>query len=320
MQFARIIKSFFRINKIKSVVEPIILEPEINPDREYLIGNFKIILRSSHVLDLYQNKYPLYDKFLPIICENLSGLIIDVGANIGDSSVFIFSKNTKSFIVGVEPDEEFSIECLLNINLNNLSNRFLLIKKFISTKSGKFIVEKNESKSTGSILLDLDNEFEDINTISFAEMMDLIPDNKKETFDMLKIDTDGFDWDILNSFSDYAKNSLLLPKYIFFEMQTFINNEGYNNLNREQISNDYLKSIEKIYKIGYTNFNIFDNFGTLIKTTKQINDIIEISDYIKNSQIHNNHSTIFHLDILAFKDADINEVELSIKKLFKNNK
>lgn len=146
--------------------------------------------------------------------------------------------------------------------------------------------------------------------------MALIPENQKRRFDLLKIDTDGFDWDILNSFCDYAKESTLLPKFIFFEMQTFNNNEGYKNKNREQISVNYLQSLHGINKLGYTNFSIFDNFGTHIKTTKLIDDIIEISDYIKKSQIHNNYSTIFHLDILAFFDSDVNEVESSIKKLF----
>jgi FkbM family methyltransferase len=317
MQVARKIKLLFGINKktIKTKVN------EVISYREYDIEDYKIMMNPTHVLDKYQKLYPLYDRFLPIICEKLEGLIIDVGANIGDTSILIFSKNSKSFIVGVEPDEEFSRDCMSNINLNKLSNRFQLIKKFVSTKSGKFIIEKNESESTGSISLNKnDNKILENNTVTFSELMELIPKSHKKSFDMLKIDIDGFDWDVLNSFSDYAKQNTFLPRFIFFEMQTFINNEGYKNENRAKISNDYLSAIQKIQKLGYVNFSIFDNFGTFIRTTKRIEEVMEISNYIKNSQINNNNSTIFHLDVLAFFDQDNDEVELSIKKLFLINK
>lgn len=317
MQVTRKIKSFF--GNTKKIVEPD--EGGIPINREYIIEDYKIILNSTHVLDKYQQLYPLYDRFLPILCKDLDGLIIDVGANIGDTSIFIFSKNSKSFIVGVEPDEEFSLECMTNINMNELSNRFQLIKKFVSSRKGKFIIEKNESKSTGSISLDNNAQnIQENNTISFMELMELIPLKEKEKFDMLKIDTDGFDWDILNTFYDYTQKNTLLPRFIFFEMQTFINNEGYKNENREKISNDYFCAIQKIQKLGYVNFSIFDNFGTFIKTTKLLDEVMEISNYIKNSQINNNYSTIYHLDILAFFDADSNQVKMAIKKLFQINK
>lgn len=167
MQVSRKIKSFFGINHKKILQEEVIK----GEGREYYIEDYKIILKPSHVLDKYQQTYPLYDRFLPIICENLDGLIIDIGANIGDTSISIFSKNKKAHIVGVEPDDDFSNECISNINLNELSSRFFLIKKFVSTQSGKFVVEKNESESTGSMVEDLENNLDGKNTISFVELL-----------------------------------------------------------------------------------------------------------------------------------------------------
>jgi FkbM family methyltransferase len=286
-------------------------------DREYFFGDYKIILKGNHVLAKYQESFPLYDRFLPILCADFDGLIIDIGANIGDTSIAIFSKNPKSFIVGVEPDTCFYDECLNNIKVNHLSERFLGIKKFVSTKIGAYSLEKSKSSSTGSIL---DNSVQtgETNTISFSQLMDLIPSGEKMKFDMLKMDTDGFDWDILDSFTAYNKNSKIKPRFVFFEMQTYLNNFGVKDTNRNQIIENYKMSIERLQTIGYNNFCLLDNFGTPIKITQSVSEIFEFNDYIKRSQIYNSYSTIYYLDILAFSDDEMKLVKESILNLYKN--
>jgi FkbM family methyltransferase len=284
-------------------------------DREYSFGNYKIILKGNHVLAKYQESFPLYDRFLPILCADFDGLIIDIGANIGDTSIAIFSKNPKAFIVGVEPDTGFYDECINNIKLNDLSDRFLGIKKFVSTKIGTYSLEKSKTSSTGSILYD-SKQTGEINTISFTQLMDLIPSTRKMKFDILKIDTDGFDWDILDSFINYSQNSLIKPRFVFFEMQTYLNNTGVKDINRNQIIENYKLSIERLHSIGYINFCLLDNFGTPIKITQSLSEIFEINDYIKRSQIYNSYSTIYYMDVLAFSDDEIVYVNQAISNLY----
>jgi FkbM family methyltransferase len=285
-------------------------------DREYFFGDYKVILKGNHVLAKYQESFPLYDRFLPILCSSFDGLIIDVGANIGDTSIAIFSKNSRSFIVGVEPDNAFYDECTYNININDLTRRFLGINKFVSTRIGTYSLENSKTLSTGSILFD-SNIIGENNTISFSQLMDLIPSEKKIKFDILKIDTDGFDWDILDSFISYNKNFNVKPRFIFFEMQTYLNNLGVKDINRNKIIENYKSSIERLETIGYNNFYLFDNFGTPIKITKSINEIFELNDYIKRSQIYNSHSTIYYLDILAFSDLELIYVNQIVSNLYK---
>lgn len=302
--------------KILQIVKKKIKKNKKILNQEYFFGNYKVILKENHVLANYQQSFPLYDRFLPLLCSSFNGLIIDIGANIGDTTIAIFSKNTKSFIVGVEPDAFFYKECISNILLNGLTHRFLGVNKFVSTIEGNFSLIKSNSNSTGSISAE-SNQSSKKNTISFEELMNLIPKEKTSQFDMLKIDTDGFDWDILNSFVHYVSKFRVKPKFVFFEMQTYLNNHGVHDNNRNQITKDYKASIEGIQSHGYINFCLIDNFGTPIKVSQSINEIFELNDYIMRSQIYNSHSTIFYMDILAYCENESEFVKQAIQKLYR---
>ena len=307
MEIIKFLKRIFTTNLNKS---------KKKIDKEYFFGDYKVILKEDHVLDKYQQSFPLYDRFLPVLCSDFDGLIVDIGANIGDTSIAIFSKNLKSFIVGVEPDTVFYQECINNIFQNGLTHRFLGVNKFVSTNEGNLCLEKSSTMSTGSISSKI-NQSGEKNTISFSELMDLIPKEKSLKFDILKIDTDGFDWDILNSFVHYGSDLRIKPRFVFFEMQTYLNNLGVYDENRNQMIEDYKVSIERLRSIGYNNFCLIDNFGTPIKITKSINEIFELNDYIKRSQIYNSHSTIYYMDILAFFDNESEFVTQAIENLYK---
>jgi hypothetical protein len=170
------------------------------------------------------------------------------------------------------------------------------------------IIEKNKSASTGSrIEADATNTS---NSISFSELVHLIPKDKLTAFDMIKIDTDGFDWDVIDSYCEFMENNIEpTAKFIFFEFQTFLNNIGFADKDRADRTLKYKNSIENLFKNGYDSFCIFDNFGTYLMITSSIEEIISISDYIGRSQLLNNHSTFYHLDILAFNKTHLDFVK-----------
>jgi FkbM family methyltransferase len=283
-------------------IKDIFNKKKVPTEKDYYFGNYKISLSEQHILDKYQEQFPLYDRFLPLLCSEFKGLIIDIGANIGDTSIAIFSQNDDAFIVGVEPDEEFFNECVVNIEKNALSHRFLGVNRFVTTQTGSFVVKRSDSLSTGSIeKADSDENSQNNNSVSFSQLMELVREDKKRPFDMLKIDTDGFDWDILKSFYDYAKEGSVVPDFIFFEMQTFLNNAERDIEGRDAIIAKYADALDKINQLGYTEFCLFDNYGTLLKKTTSVEEIKEFNQYIKRSQIHNHHSTMYYLDVLAYK-------------------
>lgn len=291
---------------------------EINREKsfktDYAVGKYKLVLKDNHMLEKYQAQYPLYDRFLPYFCSFFDGLIVDIGANIGDTSIAIFSQNDKCFVVGVEPDADFYKECVESIVMNNLTNRFLGVQKFISTRKGAFVIEKDKTSSTGSI-----NESsgeEQNNTIAFEDLLRLIPEKLCEKFDILKIDTDGYDWDVINTFSDLGKAHKYLPKFVFFEMQTFLNNDSAKTLQRDEMNNKYLEALSELKDLGYTHFSLFDNFGTYVKTTESIEEIKTLNDYLIRSQVLNRYSTIFYFDVLAYNEGELKFVNDRITEFY----
>ena len=103
----------------------------------------------------------------------------------------------------------------------------------------------------------------------------------------------------------------------FQYLQTYLNNLGVYDVNRDQIIEDYKVSIERLQSIGYNNFCLIDNFGTPIKITQSINEIFELNDYIKRSQVYNSHSTLYYMDILAFFDNEFEFVKQAIENLYR---
>lgn len=303
------LKKFFNFLKKKELKQN-----EIQQTKFIFYNKYHLKVPFDFVLDAYQNQFKLYDRFLPFFCQDFDGLVIDIGANIGDTSISIFDKNDKIIICGVEADVDFSKQCIENIELNNLQDRFILVSKLICHKKGNYIVEKSSTNSTASIV---SSNNQNNNSINYTELMDSIPLEYLNKIDLLKIDIDGYDWDVLNSFYEYTKSNKNFPKFIFFELQTHQNFEINNNTDFiEQNKNklNYIKSLEDLRKIDYNNYCIFDNFGTHIKICNSIKEIEEILDYIIRSQIYNKHSTIYYLDILVFKN---NELEY-VKELMKN--
>ncbi|MGO4707975.1 FkbM family methyltransferase [Chryseobacterium sp. 2TAF14] len=280
---------------------------------EYHVGKYKMLLKNNHMIEKYQAQFPLYDRFLPYFCSFFDGLIIDIGANIGDTSIAIFSQNDNCFIVGVEPDKDFFNHCIQTIEINHLTDRFFGVQKFISTKKGSFIIEKDKTSSTGSINISTSEDVD--NTISFSELMNLVPSEKYKSFDMLKIDTDGFDWDVINSFAENSEK-MYNPRFIFFEMQTFLNNDAGKTLQREEMSENYINAIIKLKEKGYTQFSLFDNFGTYVMTTSSVDDIITLNKYVIRSQVKNHYSTIFYFDVLAYSEQEKEFTEDKISEFY----
>ena len=150
--------------------------------------------------------------------------------------------------------------------------------------------------------------------------MDLIPYERKQNLDIIKIDTDGFDWDILNSYTEMVNSKPENKfRFIYFEFQNFLNNENNSMLERQDKDEKYKKALENLLKTGYDTFTVFDNFGTKLITTKTISEILVFSDYITRSKIYNNYSTIYHLDILVYNSIETEFVNEQLKLYLEMN-
>lgn len=289
---------------------------EADIKNEYQVGKYKMLIRGNHMIEAYQLQFPLYDRFLPYFGSFFKGLIIDIGANVGDTALAIFNQNDDCFIIGAEPDSDFYEDCVANIQHNGLTDRFVGVNKFISTKKGSFIIEKDGTSSTGSINKNTSIEIEE-NAISFEGLLDMVPSDKLNQFDLLKVDTDGFDWDVLNSLADTKDLINRKPRFIFFEMQTFLNNDASKSFERKEMSEKYSDSLKRLQDAGFTHFSLFDNFGTFVMTTNSLDKIVTLNEYIIRSQVYNKYSTIFYFDVLAFSSSDLDFVNDKISNFYK---
>ncbi len=87
-------------------------------------GNFSILLPPYHNLPTYQMLCPLYDRFLPHLSKYLQphDLVIDVGANCGDTLAGMFEANPSLSFFCVEADEEFF--GYLTRNITHIKSRY----------------------------------------------------------------------------------------------------------------------------------------------------------------------------------------------------
>lgn len=216
----------------------------------------EIKLTHDHLLTYFQKKYPLYNKFLPIISKYLSKdtIFIDVGANCGDTLFSVFEKNDDLFFYCFEADKKFYEYLKFNkykIGKTYKVNKIKLFNAFIGDKiktvnlKGKYGTKKAYDKLEKNL------------PILKSKALDKYFLNKEKKISLLKSDVDGFDYDVLNSSMKTIKKH---KPILFFECE----------IDEKNLKN-YLQVIAKLKKLNYCYFNLFSNYGELKLSTENIN-------------------------------------------------
>lgn len=257
------------------------------PDVEYNFDRFTILLPADHMLPSYQQHHKKYNKFLPHLVRHLSEsiTIVDVGANCGDTLAAIVQYKLGVTYYPVEGDPIF-FEYLLQ-NIERIKSNKLI---------GNFHVYPINSIVTGR---DNNVSLEGVGGTKHAVVkMDGVPNNliesldnilssfSLESLDLLKIDVDGFDWDVINS---ARKTVLKYNPLIFFEL-FFSDHEQRQG---------YVDTVNWLTANGYNDYSIFDNFGELILRTDSIRCIHSLMEYVNKQNQGITTRTIYYFDILA---------------------
>lgn len=120
--------------------------------------------------------------------------IIDIGANIGDSSVYFARNYPTASVLAFEPDKNIYSVLLRNIELNNVNN----IKPFnlgVSDKNGERVFYSyNFSGLSGFNKLDKRSKKTRVKIISLNKVFS---SNNLKIVDLLKLDCEGAEYDIL---------------------------------------------------------------------------------------------------------------------------
>jgi FkbM family methyltransferase len=283
-------KKWFNVFKIFIIYRNFILR-YCDPVIKFRLNNKYLLMNLSHQLPIYLVQHKLYDTAIPriinIIKSNEKLFIVDVGANIGDTSALIINANPNVSILCVEGNPLFLN--LLKLNYKD-DNRVTVEESFCSDilEDNKISLETKRGTAT------INSDTKNTTNFSFLTLDDIIQKHIEfSKIDFIKIDTDGFDYKVLRgSNSTIAQNKPL----IFFELD-----KSFLIKNNEEIMSifNYFEHHE------YQAFLVYDNYGFLIGlfTFEQIDLVENIINYVDDKRMY--------LDILMVKDFNL------AKKIYK---
>lgn len=257
----------------------------LNIDQRKRIGNSTILLPPDHLLSRYQKVYRQYDRFLPHLAKHLDkeSVVIDVGANVGDTVAAMVAANDRLRYVCVEADDGFfdyllrntatllqdnnqvSIEChkcLIGLSITGVTLQGVGGTKHAERSEG---ADALDSKSLDALLREIDCA----------------------PLGLIKSDVDGFDYDVIDSAQkSISENHCLL----FFECQYDSESqfEGYRNC------------LNRLEALGYEKYAIFDNFGGLVTTAAEKSVVFGLMEYVRRQNNGDSSRTINYLDVLAY--------------------
>ena len=291
-------------NRVTKILWRIVRRLIIKIDDEALcnmrIHGQDLVMPLSHSLPLYLRDCPFYDR-LPSRLSNFmnSKLIsikcIDVGANIGDT-IAAFKEpigdkkknNDAGFFLAVEPNPRF--RKLLNLNWGDVQG-VIILPYICSSTQGNTSALINESNGTASI--DFSMNIIKENSAEFeVKTIDSIVAQYKQYgyFNVLKIDTDGHDFEVLSGAKGFITES---QPFLYYEVDAFSN---------PNFIEDCLDTLEFLNVAGYTKIFIYDNFGNFMGVFK-ISDITSI----KKLLFYKLTKEYYYFDFLLMKDCFVDE-------------
>ncbi len=246
--------------------------------RSYYSGPYR--LKTPPSFRPFQQKYPLYNKFLPVLAKHISSeqIIIDVGANIGDTTIDMI-QHCKNRFYSIEGAVEFYNLMLENVKHLpvELQNR---IKTFNFLAGTGEIGGEIETKNWGSASIKISEQKK-----SAHVALDSLIEKKTEVI-LLKSDTDGYDYDVILSAQEVLEQS---EPILFWENQI---DEDFQN-------DGYKKVYDLLTDLGYEFIFIFDNFGNVIHSGTDFETLRQINQYIRSMNDYGCTRTIYYTDVLA---------------------
>ena len=214
-------------------------------DQKIKIGRFILTLPPYHLFSLYKKKYKKYDNFLVHLSKILkkNDSLIDVGANVGDTLLQILNKNNNFNYYCIEGDKFFASYLKKNIEKLDASKQKKI--KIIEEIVGKNL-KGNLVGSGGTKRYSYNSKGKKSKTLD-----EIVYINKIKNIKLIKIDVDGYDYNIINSGLRIIKKN---NPIIFFEMMI---------IDKFSLKN-YINTINKLDNIGYKFWTILDNYGNKI--------------------------------------------------------
>ncbi len=189
----------------------------------YYSENDWIYKKSAEKNDFYEADLLDYIKYITKILKNKKDIFVDVGANIGNHSVY-FGCFLADLVISIEPNPE--VIPILESNILNNKVKAKIIKHGIGDTNSSnfklFLDAINQDNIGGTKLIESSSDISPHRNILTKKLDDLLSElvsekNTEKSISLIKIDVEGMEDSVLNSASK------VLKKYkpeIFVEIQS----------------------------------------------------------------------------------------------------
>lgn len=259
----------------------------------YRIGRFELVLPPSHLLGAYQSRYKLYDWVLGeiarLVAERSSdATAVDVGANVGDTAALL-CRHLDMPVLCIEGHPVFAN--YLRRNLANLPRCIDIAECFVGAVAGTVSLGQIQTAGgTASLTPAADVRIGKVPLRPLREILREYP--RFDQFRLLKIDTDGSDFDIILASLDLLQ--LRLP-VLYFEYDPSFRADGIAAAER---------AIAALSAIGYQTFVVYDNYGNLLEVVRREpgRRFRELTAYLMSHVLFGRE--IYYFDVCALGAAD----------------
>lgn len=277
--------------------------------RRYPFASYILDIPDDHKIFDIHAVDPFYDRTFTHIYSTIgahkpSGLIVDIGANVGDTAATILSTCHSNPILCVEGSPEFLP--YMRSNLRHLGSRVTLLDRYLRPPATRSI-SLNAVHERGSGFLTNDTtRGQTVACSSFVEWEEFlhIASQLAPEIALIKTDTDGFDGYIVSELLHQTD----FP--IFFECDT--------NLVLPCIENPWPNVFKKLNERGYS-ILVFDNHGLpMLAAQSDVENILtDLSGYssLQRSVLP---IRVHYLDIWAFP-PEWKETFVALKDVLRND-
>lgn len=258
-----------------------------DPPYGIVIHGREMQLPVSHKLPIYSADWPLYDTLPTRVADYLRArdgllLMVDVGANIGDTILACSKANNHDGFLGVEANPEFVR--YLKLNTNDLGG-FVLVEAFCHSGSKKEASVCIESIGGTARIVEA-NQGVVLPKRTLDEILTEYP--RFKDFNFLKVDTDGNDFDVLKG---GQKSIAARHPIILMECDVF------GNVNYVE---DVLQAIASLAEAGYATVIVYDNLGNYFGTFA-----VENCAHFLDALAHQIVSEFGYYDLLFLPERDL---------------
>lgn len=185
---------------------------------KYDEGNNLVVFRKDEI-KLYGDSIFYADTVNEVFVKEIykadvkDKVVIDVGAYFGESSVYFALQGAKK-VIALEPDDLAYKIALKNIRENGLESKIILLNKAVSPTSRIVTYYRTSSAATSSTDYEQMRrkgeviEKKQVEAVTLDEIVD-----KEGEIGLIKMDCEGCEYSVLNSFSRFDKVEQIILEY-----------------------------------------------------------------------------------------------------------